>query len=91
MLQLPNNCRAGKFTVFPKNRNSIKANPKLIWKFYCWFYDDNQKQREKVIIKEMSTLDRLCAKQEAVKSIEELHLILKKGRKRKNNLRSLKY
>lgn len=81
MLQLPNNCRAGKFTVFPKNWNSVKANPSLTWKFYYWFYDDNLKQRKKIVIKGMNTLSGLRAKQEAIKSIEEneLDLILKKG------------
>lgn len=67
MIQLPNNCRAGQFSVFPSNWNTQKADPKLIWKISYWFYDDSLKKRKKIVIKGFNKLTTRAEKQDAIK------------------------
>ena len=57
MLQLPNNCRAGKMSVFPNNWKTAKANSNLTWRISYWFYDDVLKQKKKIVIKGMNSLE----------------------------------
>lgn len=67
MKSLPNNCRAGKFSVFPKNWDTDDADPKLIWRIVYWFYDDNINKKKQVPIKGMNHLETVKEKQEMVK------------------------
>lgn len=66
MLQLPNNCRAGRFTVSPANWKSQSAKVNTIWKIQYWFYDDNLKKRKLVSMKGMNRLTTLKEKQDYV-------------------------
>jgi integrase len=65
MLQLPNNCRAGKMSVYPSNWKTVRANYKLNWRISYWFYDDVLKQKKKVVLKGMNSLQSLKEKQRA--------------------------
>lgn len=66
MTTLPNNCRAGKFTYFPKDWKTVKANKSLLWKISYWFYD-NAGIRKKVVIKsKINKLETLKEKQAAM-------------------------
>ncbi|RXK82891.1 hypothetical protein [Filimonas effusa] len=67
MQQLPNNCRAGKMSVFPKNWNTVKANINLKWYIKYRFYDDNLNKSRQVVLKGMNMLTRLAEKQAAVR------------------------
>lgn len=69
MLQLPNNCRAGKFSVYPKNWKSIKADKSLLWRVTYWFFDDNLKKKKQVKYTGMNLYDTLSEKQDAVRKI----------------------
>jgi len=69
MLQLPNNCRAGKFSVYPKNWKSNKADKNLSWRVTYWFFDDNLKKKKQVKYTGMNMYDTLAEKQDAVKKI----------------------
>lgn len=69
MLQLPNNCRAGKFTVSPANWKSQSAKVNTTWKIQYWFYDDNLKKRKLVSMKGMNRLTTLKEKQDYVNDI----------------------
>lgn len=64
MQYLPNNCRVGKISVFPKNWKDKNANKKLIWRIWYRFCDDNLKQTKKIVIKGMNRTDDLKEKQE---------------------------
>ena len=81
MLLLPNNCRAGNLTVYPKNWKTVKANAKLIWSISYRFYDDNLKQCRKVVIKGMNRYDLLHEKQAAVHALmaDELRMLKDEG------------
>lgn len=68
MRTLPNNCRAGKFSVYPNNWKTAAADPTLSWRIIYWFYDDNLKQRKQVPIKGMNHLESLKEKQEVTKA-----------------------
>jgi len=77
MERLPNNCRVGKISVFPKNWKDKNANKKLIWRIWYRFYDDNLKQSKKIVIKGMNRTVDLKEKQEHLQllltdEIEEL-------------------
>jgi len=75
MLQLPNNCRAGKFTYSPKNWDKPGANPKLKWKVYYWFYDDNLGKRKKIVLKD-NRFDTAADKKAALKNMVEVEIDL---------------
>jgi len=62
MQHLPNNCRAGKISVYPKNWKTVSANKNLIWRIWYRFYDDNLKKIRKVVIKGMNSIDDLIIK-----------------------------
>lgn len=81
MLQLPNNCRAGSFTVRPANWKSQSAKVKSIWKLSYWFYDDNLKKKRQIVIKGMNRLTTLKKKQDLVRELidNELDIIQVKG------------
>src|SRR5580765_1007047 len=66
MIQLPNNCRAGKMSVFPPNWNTPAADPNIKWYISYYFYDDNLKKSKKIIIKGMNRFTLLKEKQNAV-------------------------
>lgn len=63
MQQLPNNCRVGKFSVFPNNWNTPDADPKLTWRIVYWFYDDDLNQKKQVPLKGMNHLETVKEKQ----------------------------
>ena len=69
MHTLPNNCRAGKITVFPKNWKSVNANKNLTWKIWYRFYDDNLNEVKLIIIKGMNSAEDLKEKREIVEII----------------------
>lgn len=81
MKTLPNNCRAGKMGVFPKNWKTAKADPNLKWYISYRFYDDNLNQKKLVIIKGMNEYSDLKQKQDAVRILieEELDQLEHKG------------
>lgn len=81
MQQLPNNCRAGKFSVFPSDWRTVKASLKKPWRISYWFYDDNLNQKKKVVIKGMNDFKTLQERQDAVISLieSELDLIKQQG------------
>lgn len=64
MLTLPNNCRAGSFSVSPRNWKSQSAKVNSIWKITYWFYDDNLGQKKKIVIKGGNRLSTLKEKQD---------------------------
>ncbi|RFM30012.1 tyrosine-type recombinase/integrase [Deminuibacter soli] len=64
MLRLPNNCRAGKMSVFPKNWKTLKASTKSHWYISYRFYDDNLKKNKQVVIKGMNVYSELPARQQ---------------------------
>lgn len=66
MLQLPHDCRAGQVSVTPHNWRKVNANKNCTWKISYWFYDDNLKQKKKVVIKGLNHLGSLHEKQDAV-------------------------
>jgi integrase len=74
MQRLPNNCRVGKFSVFPSNWKTAAADPKLTWRIVYWFYDDNLNQKKQVPIKGMNHLETVKEKQEIVKIAMEAEL-----------------
>ena len=87
MLQIPNNCRAGKIGVFPKNWQTSKANVNSVWYISYRFYDDTLKKNKKVVIKGMNNYKTLSEKRDAVKILieDELDLIQNKGFNRITN------
>lgn len=64
---LTNNCRVGKFSVFPANWKAAAADMKLIWRINYWFYDDNLKQKKQVKIMGMNNLESLKQRQDYIK------------------------
>lgn len=64
-IKLPNNCRAGKVSVFPNNWKTVKANPNCKWRITYWFYDDNTGEKKQVVRKGMNDSPGLKAKQES--------------------------
>ena len=87
MLQLPNNCRAGKISVSPNNWQTSKADVNSVWYISYRFYDDTLKKSKKVIIKGMNNYKTLSEKRDAVKILieDELDLIQNKGYNRISN------
>jgi integrase len=80
MLPLPNNCRAGNFSVFPNNWKSSTANPRLKWRITFWFYDDNLKEKKQVRTKAMNKFSKLSDKQDCTKWwLEEYEKRMKEG------------
>lgn len=81
MLQLPNNCRAGKFSVTPANWKSQSAKVNSIWKISYWFYDDTLNQKKKVVIKGANRLTTLSEKQDHIREVitYETELLVDKG------------
>lgn len=81
MIQLSNNCRVGKMSVFPSNWESQKANKKLVWKISYWFFDDNLGTKRRKIIKGFHRYETLLEKQEAVQEALEIEMenLQKKG------------
>lgn len=81
MIHLPNNCRRGEFSVYPKNWDKPGANLKAKWKFSYWFYDDNLKQRKKIVHKGFNKHDSLKGKQAAFKALMDdvTNKLLNKG------------
>ncbi len=81
MLQLPNNCRAGKFSVFPSNWESKQASIKVRWRVSYWFFDDNLQQKKKIVIKSNINFDTLSERQDAIRMNiqDERDLLLNKG------------
>lgn len=81
MLQLPNNCRAGNFSVHPANWKSPSAKWNNPWRISYWFFDDNLNKKVKVVIKGMNRLRSLKEKQELTQKLKdhELDLILVEG------------
>jgi len=77
MQSLPNNCRAGKFSVYPANWKTKQASILKPWRITYRFYDDNLNKSRKVVIKGMN--DRQSARErQAVVWIliqEELELL----------------
>lgn len=67
MQSLPNNCRCGKFSVFPSNWESKQADHTLTWRINYWFYDDNLKAKKQIVIKGMNDLETLKEKQQIVR------------------------
>ncbi|HJV19267.1 MAG TPA: tyrosine-type recombinase/integrase [Sediminibacterium sp.] len=80
MLQLPNNCRAGNISVFPKNWKASKADLSKAWRINYWFYDDNLGQKRQVVIK-MNKFKTLQERQDAVRELidNELDLLQRQG------------
>lgn len=75
MQQLPNNCRIGKISVFPKNWKTIRADVKSMWYIKYRFYDDNLKQSRQILIKGgVNEFRTLKEKQDAIKSIIDFEL-----------------
>lgn len=81
MITLPNNCRAGKFSVYPPNWDTLKADSKLSWRISYWFYDDGLKKRKKIVIKGMNHLSTRKEKQDAVTELlqTETELLIAQG------------
>lgn len=81
MLQLPNNCRAGKISVYPTNWKTVRADVKLTWYIKYRFYDDNLKKSKQVVIKGMNDLSTLKEKQGATQILldDEMDLLLNEG------------
>lgn len=81
MISLPQNCRVGKISVFPKNWETKKANINSVWYVSYWFFDDNLGKKRRKIIKGMNRFSTLHEKQNFVReAIEnEKELLLKKG------------
>lgn len=69
MILLPGNCRAGKFSVYPSNWKTTKANKSLNWRISYWFIDDSIKKRKKITLKGMNRFETLREKQDAVRGI----------------------
>lgn len=44
----PNNCRVGKFSVNPKNRDNFKVDMSISWMVTYRFYDDNAKENKQI-------------------------------------------
>lgn len=80
MLQLPNNCRAGNISVFPKNWKTSKADLSKTWRINYWFYDDSIGQKRQVVIK-MNKFKTLQERQDAVRELieNEIDLIQRQG------------
>jgi integrase len=71
MLTLPNNCRAGKISVFPKNWKAAKADIAVTWYVHYRFYDDNLQKNKKVVIKGMNRFTALSERRESVQTAIE--------------------
>jgi integrase len=74
MQYLSNNCRIGKFSVYPSNWESPNAKFKCIWRITYWFYDDNLQQKKQIPIKGMNRAETLKDKQESVRDLIKLEL-----------------
>lgn len=81
MLQLPGNCRAGKFSVYPSNWKSPKANKNLHWRIVYWFYDISLKKKKQIKIMGMNMLNTLREKQDAIRLAidDEVYQLQDKG------------
>lgn len=80
MLQLANNCRAGKFTISPANWESKSADLSVDWFISYRFYDDNLNKNKQIVIKGMNHYKTLRERQDFVKKRIELELAnLNKG------------
>jgi integrase len=66
MIQLQNNCRAGKMSVHPSNWKTSKASLKIPWRISYWFFDDNINKKLKVVIKGMNHLQTINERRAAV-------------------------
>lgn len=70
MQPLPNNCRAGKFSVHPKNWQDKNASFKTKWRITYWFYDDNTKQKKQIVLKGINRYaDNLKEKQKFTRDL----------------------
>lgn len=72
MIELPNNCRMGEIKYYPSDWKTSKADFRLSWKISYWFYDDNLKERKKIVHKDFNKITSLKGKQDAVKFLVEL-------------------
>jgi integrase len=81
MLTLPNNCRTGKISVFPKNWKTVRANPSLKWYIKYRFYDDTRGESKQVVIKGMNEFQTVAEKQDTVRVLleEELDRLTNQG------------
>lgn len=71
MLNLPNNCRAGKISVHPANWRTIRASIKIHWYITYRYFDDNLHVSKKVIIKGMNEFHDLKLRQSATQLLIE--------------------
>jgi len=79
MIKLPNNCRIGNISVFPKNWDKPKADIKLEWRINYRFFDyasGNKKQIKKMGMNDLHTLKE---RQAATQSLIEDELALLKA------------
>jgi len=75
MIQLPDNCRAGNFNIYPENWNLKNADPTLTWKISFWFYDDKTGKRKLVRLSDVNRYSALREKQKAFKKLLDDTLI----------------
>lgn len=69
MLILPNNCKAGKFTVTPRDWNTSKADMSKPWTITYYFFDDNLGKRLQVRLQGMNRYTVLKERQAAVRQL----------------------
>lgn len=71
MIKLPNNCRIGNISVFPKNWDKPKADIKLEWRINYRFFDDASGKKKQIKKMGMNDLHTLKERQAATKSLIE--------------------
>ena len=72
MIQLPNNCRLSKISVYPSNWKTTKASLKVTWRIVYRFYDDNLGLQKQIRKQGMNELEDLKERQDATKAILEM-------------------
>lgn len=55
MITLPNNCRVGKFSIYPENWSTKKAKANKAWRVTYWFYDDNVPDKKQIRFQGMNS------------------------------------
>lgn len=80
MIQLPNNCRMGKVSIYPSNWKTTKASLKVTWRIVYRFYDDNIGTQKQIRKQGMNDLEDLLERQAATKVILQNEIeLLKEG------------
>jgi integrase len=81
MISLPNGCKAGRLSVYPKNWQTNGASTKLPWYIHYRFYDPSNEKPMQVFVRGMNLYSLRSERQHATALLlkEETNMLLNQG------------